>query len=388
MSRTAKKPLSARLIDTAKVPAGKSAVVLWDASVPGLGVRKSTTSTRWLMRLLTDGKQKTQTIGLYPQMGLADARAYVSAAKDRRERGEDIIVKPAAPTGPVTLQDGFDLWWSQHAEPNLKRPDQIKLHWARDLSSAANNVVLRDMTRGTVITIVDDLKRRKTPSTAAAGARLLSSVIGWLADREHCQPVAYRLKIQASAARQRVLNVEEIEQVLGAADEMGLRPGAVVRLCWFTACRSGEVAGLRWSSLNTKDKTLTLGADETKAGVERTVYLSDEALGVLEQARVLADGSDYVFPALRADDRPYDPTNLPGQIRRRLGWKTGTFRLHDLRRSAASALATAGFGQEVIKLTLGHQLDSIITGATSHYIVRSAYEAECRRAVEALADLV
>ncbi len=230
MSRTAKKPLTARLIDTAKVPQGKSAVVLWDASVPGLGVRKSTSSTRFLMRLLTDGKQKTQTIGLYPQMGLADARAYVSAAKDRRERGENINVKPEAPTGPVKLQDGFDLWWEQHAEPNLKRPDQIKLHWKRDLSETAQGTVLKDMTRGTVVTMVDDLKRRKTPSTAAAGARLLSSVIGWLADREFCQPVAYRLKIKASAVRQRVLSVDEIEQVLSAAADMGLRPGAVVKL--------------------------------------------------------------------------------------------------------------------------------------------------------------
>ena len=62
-----------------------------------------------------------------------------------------------------------------------------------------------------------------------------------------------------------------------------------------TACRSGEVRGARWEEIDPEAATWTVPALRTKAGREQRVPLSGRALGVLDGARGLADGSGLVF---------------------------------------------------------------------------------------------
>ena len=62
-----------------------------------------------------------------------------------------------------------------------------------------------------------------------------------------------------------------------------------------SACRSGEVRGARWDEIDPEAATWTVPALRTKAGREQRVPLSTRALGVLDRARALADGSGLVF---------------------------------------------------------------------------------------------
>jgi len=392
--KIADKPLTVRLVETTKIPNGHKNIVVMDASCPGLGFRKSVTGVRWIMRLAgPDGKRVNSTIGMFPEMSLAQAREYVNAARARRTAGERIVEKPAAQVaakdGPTTLMEGFQLWYDRHALPHLTRPNGILQHWNRDLEPIVGDWPLETLTRGQMLEALDRLRATKPPATAVAGGRRLASVVNWLSDREYCPPVAHRLKLKNVPSRTRVLSIPEIKQVIGAGRKMGKRPGAVVELLWLSACRAGEVAAFEWSGLNESERVMVLRGDQIKAKEERLVYLSDRAMELMEQARELSGDSKYVFPALRSEnDKPYDTTNLPGQLRRKLKWQTGEFRLHDIRRSAASHLARAGFSQEVIKLTLGHAMGQVMSGATGAYVVREAYAPACRDAVDKLSALI
>ena len=64
-----------------------------------------------------------------------------------------------------------------------------------------------------------------------------------------------------------------------------------------SACRSGEVRGARWEEIDIEAATWTVPALRTKAGASSGYHWSTRALGVLDEARALADGSGLVFPS-------------------------------------------------------------------------------------------
>ena len=54
-----------------------------------------------------------------------------------------------------------------------------------------------------------------------------------------------------------------------------------------------------WSEVDLEGATWTVLAERMKAGKEHRVPLSDRALGVLDEARELSDGSEIIFPSQR-----------------------------------------------------------------------------------------
>jgi len=64
-----------------------------------------------------------------------------------------------------------------------------------------------------------------------------------------------------------------------------------------TAARSGEVRHARWSEFDLVGATWTVPATRMKAKREHRVPLSERGLAVLEEARVVEDGSGLVFPS-------------------------------------------------------------------------------------------
>jgi len=66
-----------------------------------------------------------------------------------------------------------------------------------------------------------------------------------------------------------------------------------------TACRTGEVIAAKWSEFDFEQLVWTIPATRMKAGLEHRVPLSSQALTLL-QALPRLEGSDHVFPGLRA----------------------------------------------------------------------------------------
>ena len=70
-----------------------------------------------------------------------------------------------------------------------------------------------------------------------------------------------------------------------------------LRFLILTATRSQEARGLRWQELDLAKRLWTIPASRMKMNHEHHVPLSEEAMRVLDRARVLEDGSDLVFPS-------------------------------------------------------------------------------------------
>jgi integrase len=152
--------------------------------------------------------------------------------------------------------------------------------------------------------------------------------------------------------------------------------------------RRGEIAGLRWTNVNLKDKTIriaenrvatggeiTLGTPKSKAS-NRTLPMPDEVVELLKAARKrqteerLKLGEDYGAGEYVASDesgQPYHPNLLTfrwGKLLDDLGIRR--VRLHDARHSCATLMHLRGVPVAVIAAWLGHASAAFTMAVYAH----------------------
>src|SRR6266851_860276 len=71
-----------------------------------------------------------------------------------------------------------------------------------------------------------------------------------------------------------------------------LRCGSLI----LTAARTGEVLEARWSEIDLEQAAWTIPAARMKAGSEHRVPFAPRCVEILKKAKLLAAGSDFVFP--------------------------------------------------------------------------------------------
>ena len=148
--------------------------------------------------------------------------------------------------------------------------------------------------------------------------------------------------------RERVLADAELAAVWKATDGPGPF-NAIVRTLILTGQRREEVAGMTWAELDDDLSTWTIPASRAKNGVSHVVPLSVPVQALLRGV-ARQEGSDLVFPGLRG------PFNGFGKAKAQLDEASGVtdWRLHDLRRTAATGLQRLGVRLEVTEAVLNH----------------------------------
>ena len=179
---------------------------------------------------------------------------------------------------------------------------------------------------------------------------------------------------------------------------MGFPFGPFVQALILTAQRRDEVAGMRRRELKDGGALWTIPGERTKNGVEHDVPLVPAAQSLVASVpRVVA--TDYLFTTTgkgpvsgysKAKQR-LDATILA--IARKAAADRGEnpaeviiqpWRLHDLRRTAASGIARLGVPVHVIESILNHRSGQI-SGVAAVYN-RHSYLPEKRRALESWAN--
>lgn len=85
----AKATFTARGITSLKSPL-KGQIDYFDSKPPGLGLRVSSSGRKsWFIMYRCNGRLRRLTLGTYPALGLADARAQAATARHAVAQGED-----------------------------------------------------------------------------------------------------------------------------------------------------------------------------------------------------------------------------------------------------------------------------------------------------------
>src|SRR5262249_4608573 len=101
---------------------GTSACIVWDAALPGFGVRVYPTGRKsFVFRYGLGGRKRTIALGAYGPLTLQEARKLAQARKVDVYKGEDPLeVRAAERRASVTVNDLADRFLVEHAGPKKK----------------------------------------------------------------------------------------------------------------------------------------------------------------------------------------------------------------------------------------------------------------------------
>lgn len=337
--------------------------IVYDDRISGFGVRITARgAVAFVLNYRTiEGRERRYTIGSYPTWSVEAARKRAGELKRQIAGGADPLGTKVAARKAPTIADLGDLYITDHLP--RKRPSSQ----AEDKSIIAKVIKPRIGNRKVAAVTHADINRlhreisKSTPTRANRIVALLSKMFslaikeGWRADNP-CRGI----ERNPEEKRNRYLSSEELGRLTMTLSECrDARAAGIVRLCLLTGCRRGEALAATWDQLDLDAGTwIKLGAT-TKQKTEHRVPLSAAAVtlltSILEAAPKGEDGepgSRFVFPGKSAD---VPLTNIRDSWQAiRVAAGIPDVRLHDLRHTYASILASAGLSLPVIGALLGH----------------------------------
>ena len=109
--------------------------------------------------------------------------------------------------------------------------------------------------------------------------------------------------------------------------------------------------GAQWKEIDFKRKEWRIPAERMKMKAEHIVPLSDQAVAVLKEAKVITGKYDYVFPGSHDWRKHMSENTLNYGIQKRMGYDATA---HGFRTVASTVLNETGFRMDVIERQLAH----------------------------------
>jgi integrase len=348
-----------------------------DLLLPGFGVRVSINGKKtWFTVGRVGGRQVRHTIGAYPTVTLGEAREAGRLILKDIQLGLYAPAKADPEVTPPTLGQMITLFIEIYAKPKNRGWKAVQATFRK--FAPLNDRTIADITRADIVKVLDGIAANGTPIAANRAMSAIKKLFAWSLDRGiiSVHPLVGLHKPGIERSRDRVLTDAELKSFWLATEDFGFPFGPAFQLMALTGQRRGEVAGMQWSHLNIEQAVWTIPANVAKNGRAHEVPLSTLA-GDIVGALPRFAGSDFVFTTTGVS-----PISGFGRAKNRLDFamEADEWRLHDLRRTAASGMARIGVAPHVIEKVLNH-VSGEISGVAAVYN-RHGYQAEKKDALD------
>ncbi len=315
-----------------------------DTSVKGLTLRVGKQTKGWYLSYRSrSGKRRRPRIGYYPTIRLTEAREIARSLLVRVYAGEDPSEEWSLyGRNGMTVAELCDRYLEKHA-PKKKTARNDKSQIDKHIRPALGDILVPNVD----FHHIEKLHARISLTAPTAANRVVSllSKMFTLAERWGLRDVGSNpcrfVSRNRERKRKRYATDEEMQAISEALAELAKQhPLAVdaIRLLILTGARRGEIAG---RVLNRADRN-TLFVADTKTGDDRTIFLPEAAVDLIEERGL--DGVE--MPCV------YHVTHV---FQRVCGWAgVVDMRLHDMRHSFASVALSKGVSLAQIGELLGH----------------------------------
>jgi len=350
-----------------------------DEKVPGLALRVTPNGAKsWTVRYRHRGRLRRLTLGSASVIPLVKAREHVRDLLHEASKGADPATEKQAGRKAETIGDLAALYIEKWAKLR-------KRSWKADDNLLRNKVLptwqhraIADITRQDVRGMVEDVAEAGAPIVANRVAALLSKMFAFALDRDLVQasPAVRIPRPGQEHARDRVLTEDELRslwQEFGALDKP---MAAFYKLRLLTAQRGGEVTSMRWQDLDLSNAWWTIPAGVSKNRLAHRVPLSPTVVTLIETLKTAAMDPVFVLGAA-SRTKGAGARGKRQQSEAAATFTVPDFRGHDLRRTAASMMASGG----IPRLTISKILNHVERSITAVYD-RHSYDAEKRAALD------
>lgn len=356
----------------------------FDDSIPGFGIRTTAAGFKaFVLDYRIDGRKRRYTIGRYGDLTATAARKDALKLRAQVSDGGDPLAEKQQRRTDPTFGDLAKEYLDRHASKK-RSGERDRQYLENDVLPRWRSIKARAITRADVLKLIEG-KAAKAPTAANRLLAVVRKMFNFGIERGlvESSPCAVVRAPTKERQRDRVLSPDEIHTVwTGMDDAKGVSEPmkAALRLVLATGQRPGEVAAMEWRELDLEAGWWTVPAARAKNGLAHRVPLNSLAKRLIEAqrpAKKTKRSARYVFPAQRGD-RPIEVNSLAQAVRRADGFGAAKWTPHDLRRTAATMIASAGAGRVVVGKILNHAESSI----TAVYD-RSGYDREKKSALDA-----
>ena len=378
---------------TAEAPASGNRIV-YDDDVKGFGLRVTSAGAKaFILNYRAAGRERRITIGSYPDWKVSAARDYAKGLKRRIDAGEDPMGERHEQRAAPTVADLADRFDTDHlAKRRASTVESYKAILKLYIRPMLGRMKVADVRHSDVEKLHREIAKR-TPYQAnravAVFSKMMSLAVRW--EMRSDNP-AKGIERAPEEKRERFLSPAEIAALAKVLATHKERTSCnAIRMLLLTGSRKGEMLAARWSEFDLETGVWVKPSAHTKQKKDHRIPLSAPARALLAEMRAEADAehakmlklykdakpSPYLFPSM--DGKPLqDIKKVWGAVCRDAGlavqapkldakgkpvmsatgdpvmvWQS-TARIHDLRHSYASILASAGLSLPIIGQLLGH----------------------------------
>ena len=317
----------------------------------------------WRLKYRYGNKEKSLSLGTYPDVSLKRAREKRDEARQLLDRGVDPSVeRRAAKSAHV---DSFEILareWLALQRRKLAATTHEKATWMLEtfVFPSIGSRPIGEIEPPDLLRLLRRIEARGRRETAHRTRQRVSQVFRFAVasgrcDRDPATDLKGALEPITRNSFAAITDPMKVGELLRAIDGYQGQPAviAALKLAPLVFVRPGELRAAEWSEININTAEWRVPAERTKMRKEHTVPLATQSVALLEELKPVTGGGRLVFPSLRSKDRPLSENTLNAALRN-LGYDGSTHVAHGFRVTASTLLHELGYAPEVIETQLAH----------------------------------
>jgi integrase len=340
--------------------------VYYDGDVPGFGCRVTATGVRSFVlnyTVRTSGRERRYTIGQFPDWSTTAARAKAQQLRQDISDGGDPLGDLEDLRAAPTVDELCDRFEAEHLP---RKAESTANEYRRSLRNHVRpffgkHVKVADVT----FADIDRLHRRITANghpyaanrTLALVSKMFALSVRWGMRADNpCRGIERNYE----GKRRRYIAADELPRLTEALAQFKDQQAAnIIRVLLLTGARRGEVLAMRWADVDVTTGIWSKPGSTTKQRTDHIVPLSAPARQLLSEIRTQQVGKrhalgEYVFPGRLGDGHRTGDSIKKVWPKLCKAAAISGLRIHDLRHSFASQLASSGASLPLIGALLGH----------------------------------
>jgi integrase len=326
----------------------------------------------WRFRYQFEGKEKLLSLGVYPDVSLADARERRHEVRVLVARGTDPsadrkkVKEKKAELSANSFQALAKEWHKNQVSNKAWSADHaatIMTRLEKDVFPWVGSKPITEMTAKEIKGILDRVRSRGVIETARRVRTIMGQIYTYAISTDRANydiSAGFKSYLPAtSKTRKHMASVTEPKELAPLLRAMDGYQGGFVALCALKLLpmlfvRPGELRHMEWAEIDLETAEWNIPGAKMKMRLPHLVPLSRQAVEVLTEIKPLTGHGKYVFPSTRSFSRCMSDNTINAAFRR-MGFDGETIVGHGFRATARTILdEILGFRPDLIEHQLAH----------------------------------
>lgn len=329
----------------------------------------------WRLRYKMRDKEKSMSLGVYPQVGLKEAREEADKQRKKIKDGIDpsIARKIEKQQHDDDARNSFEAvameWHSKQTNIwSEKYAGDVLCRLKKNVFPYLGNVPIREITARQLLNTIHIIEQRGSYDQAHRVSQVCSQVFLYGIQTDRClnNPAA-DLKGGLTPHKKenyKAVTQEELPKLIkdiANYHKIGNKQTQLaLQLMTLTFVRTSELIGAPWSEFDLENAIWIVPAERMKMESEHVVPLCTQALDIIKELKQIAGNSHYLLPG-RNPNKPLSNNTLLSALYR-MNYK-GKMTGHGFRHVASTAFNEVGFRADAIERQLSHCERNSVRGA-------------------------